>query len=149
MPKSDLPLPVLTPAATAVLDRAYQFAYGRLVASRITDARTRLVEAFGDLYSQERVARRIGKSQTWLSNLEVGQRRIDTGALLILGAVYGVPVELLVMPPTEKRELERITRWMREFRALMRESEPVTMSRGPDTERVPSASAQRVNRPRR
>lgn len=149
MPKSDLPLPVLTPAATAVLDRAYQFAYGRLVAARLTDARSRLVEAFGDLYSQERVARRIGKSQTWLSNLEVGQRRIDTGALLILGAVYGVPVELLVMPPTEKRELERMTRWMREFRALMREAEPGATSRGLDADHAASSATQRLTRPRR
>lgn len=52
----DIPFPVLTPPATAILDRAYQFAYGRLVASRITVARTRLLKAFGDLYSQERGA---------------------------------------------------------------------------------------------
>jgi hypothetical protein len=123
VPKPDLPLPVLTPAASAALDRAYQFAYGRLVAARITDARSRLVEAFGDLYSQERVARVIGKSQTWLSNLEVGQRRIDTSALLILAAVYGVPLEMLVMPPTGKREGERMSRWIREYRALLRGGE--------------------------
>lgn len=133
VPKSDLPLPVLTPAASAALDRAYQFAYGRLVAARITDARTRLVEAFGDLYSQERVARLIGKSQTWLSNLEVGQRRIDTSALLILGAVYGVPLEMLVMPPTGKRESDRMSRWIREYRALLHDGGLPTTSVDPRT----------------
>lgn len=120
---SDLPRPVHTPAASAVLDRAYQFAFGRLVTARINDARSRLVEAFGDLYSQERVARLIGKSQTWLSNLEVGRRRIDTSALLIFVAVYGVPLEMLVMPPTGKREGERMSQWIREYRALLRDGE--------------------------
>lgn len=87
--------------------------------------------------------------QTWLSNLEVGQRRIDTGALLILSAVYGVPVELIFMPPTEKRKLERMTRWMREFRALMCASESVSTLCGPDADHAPSSTAQRMTRPRR
>jgi transcriptional regulator with XRE-family HTH domain len=116
----ELLLPALTPAAKAALDPAFQFAYARLIASRMTAARQRLVEAHGDLYSQQRVARRLGKSQTWLSNLEVGQRRIDTSALLILCALYGVPQADLVMPAKGKREEERMTQWIREYRALVR-----------------------------
>lgn len=147
MPKPDLPLPVLTPAAAEALDRAFQHAYGRLVAARITEARMRLVEAYGDLYSQGRVARRLGKSQTWLSNLEVGQRRIDTTALLLLGTLYGVPLEMIVMPAAGRREIERMTRWMREYRALLRAAEPQEALRA--NVRAVDPMAQRPARPRR
>jgi transcriptional regulator with XRE-family HTH domain len=144
---SELPLPILSPAASAVLDRAFQYAFGRLVAGRITDARLRLVEEHGDLYSQERVARLLGKSQTWVSNLEVGQRRIDTGALLVLGALYGASVESFVMPAKGRRENELMSRWMREFRALARSMERHDAKRGTRDAIAPSPDrASRVRR---
>jgi hypothetical protein len=118
--RSAAPLPTV---ASLALDPAYQYAFGRVVAARLANARLQLVAVHGDLYSQERVATRLGKSQTWLSNLELGQRRIDTGALLMLGAVYSVALERLVMPPTGKEEEARMTQLMREYRSLTRTAE--------------------------
>jgi plasmid maintenance system antidote protein VapI len=117
--KADLLLPVLSAAANALLDPAYQFAYGRLVASRLSDVRLRLLEEFGDVYSQERVARCLQKSQTWISNLEIGQRRIDTSALLQLCAVYNVSPDVLVKAPSGKREMEQMAAFMREYHKRM------------------------------
>jgi transcriptional regulator with XRE-family HTH domain len=126
--RSALTLPTVT---STVLDPAYQHAYGRLVAARLTEARLRLVAVHGDLYSQERVARRVGKTQSWLSNLELGQRRIDVAALLVLGAVYSVALERLVMPPTGPEEEAQMTQRMREYRALVRTAETRDVASGP------------------
>ena len=106
------------------LDPAYRHAYGRLVASRLAAARQRLVAVHGDLYSQERVGQRLGQSQTWLSNLELGQRRIDTHALMLLSALYLVSAESLVQPPNGREEEEQMTRWMEQHRALVRGAGP-------------------------
>jgi hypothetical protein len=123
VPKAARSAATLPTVASLALDPAYQYASGRVVAARLADARLQLVAIHGDLYSQERVAKRLGKSQTWLSNLELGQRRIDNGALLMLGAVYSVALERLVMPPTGKDEEARMTQLIREYRALRRTAE--------------------------
>ncbi len=106
------------------LDPAYRHAYGKLVASRLAAERQRLVAVHGDLYSQERVGQRLQQSQTWLSNLELGQRRVDTGALMLLSALYQVPMSSLVALPMGREEEEQMARWMRDFRALVREEQP-------------------------
>lgn len=106
------------------LDKAYRFAYGRLVASRLAAARQRLVAMHGDLFSQERVGQRLKQSQTWISNLELGQRRVDTSALMALSALYQVPTESFVMAPTGSEEEANMERWMREYHALVREQKP-------------------------
>ena len=72
------------------------------------------------MYSQARVASVLGRSQTWLSNLELGHRRVDTTALAVLAAFYGVPAESLVQPPATPEEKGRVARWEREVRALRR-----------------------------
>lgn len=124
MTKPDVPLPPLTPAVAMALDPAYRHAYGRLVATRLAAARQRLVAVHGDLYSQERVGQRLQQSQTWISNLELGQRRVDTGALMVLSALYQVSIESLVMAPSGRDEEGQMERWMREYRALVRGLEP-------------------------
>lgn len=117
------------------LDPAYRHAYGRLVASRLAAARQRLVAVHGDLYSQERVGQRLGQSQTWLSNLELGQRRIDTHALMLLSALYVVSAESLVMPPSGREEEEQMARWMAQHRALVRAAEPASSYAPPPNRR--------------
>ena len=43
--------------------------------------------------SQTEVAKRMGRSQTWLSNSELGERRVDFVELEDFAAVYGKPLE--------------------------------------------------------
>jgi transcriptional regulator with XRE-family HTH domain len=43
--------------------------------------------------SQAEVAKRLGRSQTWLSNSERGERRVDSVELEDFAAVYGKPRE--------------------------------------------------------
>ena len=43
--------------------------------------------------TQVQVAKRLGRSQTWLSKCELGERRVDFVELEDLVAAYGVPFE--------------------------------------------------------
>jgi len=43
--------------------------------------------------SQTEVAKRLGRSQTWLSNSELGERRVDFVELEDFAAVYEKPLE--------------------------------------------------------
>ena len=78
------------------------------------------MKTHGDVYSQARVARVIGRSQTWLSNLELGHRRLDAGALLLLAYVYDIPPEHFVREAADESEDAEMTKWMRKFRRLQR-----------------------------
>lgn len=128
MPKREpdvrLPGPPLTPAVDLVREEAYQDAYWHLVADRLLRAREALVAIHGDTYSQLRVAERVGKTQGFVSNLERRHRRIDTSALLVLSAVYGVTPESLVRPPSGPQEEQAFARWLAYYRDARRAQEP-------------------------
>ena len=43
--------------------------------------------------TQVQAAKKLGRSQTWLSNSELGERRVDFVELEDLAAAYGKPLE--------------------------------------------------------
>jgi len=43
--------------------------------------------------SQTEVAKKLGRSQTWLSNSELGERRVDFVELEDFARVYGKPLD--------------------------------------------------------
>ena len=46
--------------------------------------------------TQVQVAKRLGRSQTWLSKCELGERRVDFVELEDIAAAYKVPLEFFI-----------------------------------------------------
>ena len=99
------PFPPVPEAVAPLLDPTAQRAFGKVVAHRLYEARLALVRQHGDLYSQERVARVLGRSQTWLSNLENGHRRVDAVVLRLRTALYQLDPMPFLAPPAPGVEL--------------------------------------------
>ena len=83
---------------------AHKAAWVTLVSRRLHQVRRRLQLAHGDAYSARSVAKALGRSSTWLSNLENGHRRIDVTTLRILATVYGVDPGVLIAEPVTAHE---------------------------------------------
>lgn len=53
--------------------------------------------------SQERVAKLLGRGQTWVSKCELGERRVDVVELEDLAAVYGKTLDWFAGGPGGRR----------------------------------------------
>ncbi len=92
---------------------AHKAAWVTFVSRRLYHVRRQLQRAHGDTYSARSVAKALGRSSTWLSNLENGHRRIDVTTLRILAMVYGVDPGVLIAEPAaahEQMEYEGLVR---------------------------------------
>lgn len=86
------------------MDAAHRFAFEQLVAARLRARRMNFLTKYGKEFSQRAVSRRLRRSQTWLSNLENGQRRLDVVELRVFSALYNVPVYYFTGPPRNHAE---------------------------------------------
>jgi hypothetical protein len=98
-------LPDVSELAQCALHPAHRYAYERLIALRLRWIRLSLLKMFGDAYSQRNVCSALGRSQTWLSNIENAHRRLDVNELRTLAALYGFPAPAILTEPTGIAEL--------------------------------------------
>jgi transcriptional regulator with XRE-family HTH domain len=61
---------------------------------------------WGEPYSQRSVATAVGRSQTWLSNIENAHRRLDMNELRTLAALYSFEPAVIVGEPNSDIEHE-------------------------------------------
>lgn len=121
----DLPQPTPTPVTPAggwAAAPAHQKAWGKLIAHRLYQARRHLQVSHGDRFSLRSVATGLGRSPTWLSNLENAQRRVDVTVLRTLAALYGVAARDLIAEPASGDEQSMYDAWVRRAEAAAVES---------------------------
>lgn len=115
------PTPV-QPAGGWAAAPAHQIAWGKLIAHRLYQARRHLQVKQGDVFSLRSVSSRLGRSPTWLSNLENGHRRIEVTVLRTLAVVYGVAASDLVSEPSTDDDRSMYDAWVRRAEAAAAES---------------------------
>jgi hypothetical protein len=99
-------LPVVSLLAECANHPAHRYAYERLIARRLKYIRTVLMSLYGEAYSQRNVAAALGRSQTWLSNLERAERRCDANELRTLAAMYQFePGHIMAEPSGAEEEV--------------------------------------------
>jgi len=113
--------PPLTPFAVVAVREAHRQAFAKLVADRLYRVRWALHKQHGDAYSQRRVASVLGRSPTWLCNLENGHRRVDVIELRTLAAVYQIDPGQITGEPEPGQERAQYDAWVAKWRSAVTE----------------------------
>ena len=90
--------------------QAHEWGFRQLVAYRLRTHRGGHVSVTaGHLLTQVDIAERLGRPQSYVSNLELGNRRIDVSEVRVVAAAYEITVDALLAEPqsdTEKRAFQ-------------------------------------------
>ncbi len=91
----------------ASVRQAHEWGFRQLVAYRLRTHRGGHVSAtVGRVLTQVDIAERLGRPQSYVSNLELGNRRIDVSEVRVVAAAYEITVDALLAEPqtdTERR----------------------------------------------
>jgi hypothetical protein len=89
----------------ASVRQAHEWGFRQLVAYRLRTHRGRHVSAaLGRLLTQVDIATRLGRPQSYVSNLEIGNRRVDVSEVRLVAAAYEIAVDALLAEPTNEQE---------------------------------------------
>ncbi len=85
--------------------RTREWGFRQLVAFRLRSHRATHIDAeFNRPLTQVDIAIRLGRPQSYVSNLELGMRKIDVAELREIASVYAIAIEVLLAEPRSERD---------------------------------------------